>query len=643
MHERPYLLVSCAMSVDGYIDDASPSRLILSSDEDADRVDEVRAGCDAILVGAGTIRRDDPRLVIRSAERRARRVARGVPEDPVKVTITATGDLDPAARFFTTGSAARLVYCARPALETARARLSGVAEVIDAGDSPSPVLILCDLAERGVASVLLEGGGQLAAEFLAADLADELHLVVAPFFVGDPAAPRFAIPGGYPHGPANRMQLTEARQLGDVVLLSYRMGTRQDPRPPAEPPGHPAASEQASHPAASEQARHPAASEQASHPASASEPGGPLVPLVPRPTRSPEPGSPRAEDIFWLRRTIEALSADDHEPPPPPGEYPASDQPYSRSDQHPGQPYSPGEHPEREQSYSQSRSDQHPGQSYSPGEQSRGEQSYSGQPSGGQPRGERPDSGQPYDQSSSWGEQARSGESYSGGEQPERRHSHSRGGQPYSGQPSGGQPRSERPDSGQPSGGQPSGGQPSGEHPYGGRPSSEQRFGGQRSGESARPGPTAVDLYWLRETIELSRRCPPSQTAFSVGAVIVGADGRALATGFSREANPRDHAEEAALAKLRPGDPRLTGATLYSSLEPCGVRASRPRPCAELIIAAGLRRVVYAWREPPLLATGGGDRTLRAAGVSVTEVAELAAEARQVNAHLTSPTRPSSL
>jgi diaminohydroxyphosphoribosylaminopyrimidine deaminase/5-amino-6-(5-phosphoribosylamino)uracil reductase len=119
--------------------------------------------------------------------------------------------------------------------------------------------------------------------------------------------------------------------------------------------------------------------------------------------------------------------------------------------------------------------------------------------------------------------------------------------------------------------------------------------------------------------------------------VIVAADGRPLATGFSREADPRDHAEEAALAKLARGDPRLAGATLYSSLEPCGVRASRPRPCAELIIAAGIPRVVYAWREPPLLATGGGERQLRAAGVSVTEVPGLAAEARQVNAHLTGP------
>ncbi|MEU9845655.1 dihydrofolate reductase family protein, partial [Actinomadura sp. NPDC048032] len=56
MSERPYVLLSCAMSADGYIDDATPERLRLSSTADWDRVDAVRAGCDAILVGAGTVR-----------------------------------------------------------------------------------------------------------------------------------------------------------------------------------------------------------------------------------------------------------------------------------------------------------------------------------------------------------------------------------------------------------------------------------------------------------------------------------------------------------------------------------------------------------------------------------------------------------
>ena len=147
---------------------------------------------------------------------------------------------------------------------------------------------------------------------------------------------------------------------------------------------------------------------------------------------------------------------------------------------------------------------------------------------------------------------------------------------------------------------------------------------------------TAADRQWLRQAIELSRCCPPSRSAFSVGAVIVAADGTTMAAGFSRQRDPHDHAEEGALATLAPGDPRLAGATLYSSLEPCRFRASRPRPCAELIIAAGLRRVVIAWLEPPVFARGGGAKLLCSSGVTVVEVPELAAEARAINAALLS-------
>ena len=82
MTERPYTVLSCAISLDGCLDSAGPSRLVLSGEADLDRVDAERAAADAILVGAGTIRRDDPRLLIRSAQRRAERLARGLPEHP---------------------------------------------------------------------------------------------------------------------------------------------------------------------------------------------------------------------------------------------------------------------------------------------------------------------------------------------------------------------------------------------------------------------------------------------------------------------------------------------------------------------------------------------------------------------------------
>ena len=147
---------------------------------------------------------------------------------------------------------------------------------------------------------------------------------------------------------------------------------------------------------------------------------------------------------------------------------------------------------------------------------------------------------------------------------------------------------------------------------------------------------TDADLRWLREAVELSRRCPPSDSAFSVGAVLVSGAGQAIATGFSRERDPHDHAEEVALAKAAesPGGADLAGATMYSSLEPCRRRLSRPRSCSELIVAAGIRRVVLAWLEPPVFVPGGGARWLREQGVTVLEVPELAQAARAVNAHL---------
>jgi 5-amino-6-(5-phosphoribosylamino)uracil reductase len=243
--ERPYVLLSVAMSVDGCIDDATGTRLILSNDADLDRVDEVRAGSDAILVGAGTIRRDNPALLVRSQARRRRRAARGLPESPVRVTLTGRGNLDPSARFFTAGEGARLIYGpAGPAGLAIRARLDGLpgVEVIEAGDPLSLDAVLADLVSRGVRRLMVEGGGSVLAQFLAQGLTDELDLVIAPVFVGDPAAPRIvgssgsgsesgpgfgsgSGPGlGSGSGPGHRMHLAETRLIGDVVLMRYLPG-----------------------------------------------------------------------------------------------------------------------------------------------------------------------------------------------------------------------------------------------------------------------------------------------------------------------------------------------------------------------------------------------------------------------------------
>ncbi|MFF7752394.1 dihydrofolate reductase family protein [Streptomyces sp. NPDC007971] len=374
----PYVLLSAAVSLDGYLDDTGPERLLLSSPADFDRVDEVRASVDAILIGAGTIRADNPRLLVNSPERRAARTAEGRPAYPLKVTVTATGDLDPAANFWHTGGE-KLVYTTDKGAERATRALGRSADVVPLGPGLDWRALLEHLHDvRGVRRLMVEGGGTVHTQLLQQGLADELQLVLAPLFVGDPAAPRLFGPGDYQGG---RLRLTETRRIEDVVLMRY-------------------------------------------------------------------------------------------------------------------EPTAPG----------------------------------------------------------------------------------------------------------------------------------------------TGPVATAADHHWLRTACDLAALCPPSGTAFSVGAVVVAADGTELARGHSREAgDPVAHAEEAALAKLGPADPRLAGATVYSSLEPCSRRASRPAPCAELILRAGVRRVVTAWREPDTFVTAAdGSGVLRGAGVDVVLLPEHEARAKAPNAHLLS-------
>ena len=229
MAERPYTVLSCGISLDGYLDAATQERLVLSNSADLERVDRVRAQSDAILVGAATVRNDNPRLVVRSAELRERRRAAGLPETPMKVTLTKEGCLEPDSNFFVLGECEKLVYCASRTVQDVRCRLDGVATVVDGGQPVDLCGLLADLHDRGVHRLMVEGGGQVHTQFLTADLADELHLVVAPFFVGNSQAHRFVGDGAFPWNPQRRAQLVETRQIDDVVLLRYALSARFSP------------------------------------------------------------------------------------------------------------------------------------------------------------------------------------------------------------------------------------------------------------------------------------------------------------------------------------------------------------------------------------------------------------------------------
>jgi 5-amino-6-(5-phosphoribosylamino)uracil reductase len=208
------------MSVDGYLDDTSPERLLLSNAPDFDRVDQVRAESDAILIGATTLRRDNPRLLVNSSERRAKRVADGKPEYPLKVTVTKSGDLSADLKFWHHG-ADKLVVTVDDAVEKVRATLGGLADVVSVGAELDWGLVLDELGRRGIKQLMVEGGGTIHTQLMAADLADEVHLAIAPLLVGQPDAARFLSAADYPGGSTARMKVLEVRAIEDIVLVRY--------------------------------------------------------------------------------------------------------------------------------------------------------------------------------------------------------------------------------------------------------------------------------------------------------------------------------------------------------------------------------------------------------------------------------------
>ena len=189
----------------------------------------LRATSDAIMVGAQTIRADNPRLLVKSAARRQRRVAAGLPASPRRVTISGTGDLDPRSRFFAAESGPSLVYVPAVTAAAVARRLSEVAVVVTApagADEKRLDLrwLLADLAERGIGRLMVEGGATVLAGLLAAGLADEFQLAVAPLFVADPRAPRL-LEGIQPGVISGRLRLAAVSQAGDMAVLRYRPGS----------------------------------------------------------------------------------------------------------------------------------------------------------------------------------------------------------------------------------------------------------------------------------------------------------------------------------------------------------------------------------------------------------------------------------
>jgi 2,5-diamino-6-(ribosylamino)-4(3H)-pyrimidinone 5'-phosphate reductase len=221
---RPHVVINVAATLDGKIDTFERRGAAISSEGDRARVDELRASVDAIMVGSRTLLGEDPRLVVRSAELRAQRVARGWPENPAKIgVISRLSELKPDARFLTTGPARIIIFTAQ---RDAGDVIAGhEVEVFECGTPRVDLAAaMAKLLELGLRSVLVEGGGSLNFDLLRAGLVDEVQVYLAPLIFGGASAPTLADGDGLPRAQA--LQLVRTAFEPDAyggVLLRYKV------------------------------------------------------------------------------------------------------------------------------------------------------------------------------------------------------------------------------------------------------------------------------------------------------------------------------------------------------------------------------------------------------------------------------------
>jgi riboflavin-specific deaminase-like protein len=171
--ERPFTIAHLGQSLDGHIATATGDSYYVTGPANVEHLHRLRALCAAVVVGAGTVARDDPRLTVRHVEG----------AHPVRVVLDPAAKLPAERRVFTDRAAPTLVVHA----DGVRAARPGCAEILSVpceGGRLELTALLERLHERGLKSVLVEGGGATVSHFLAAGLLDRLHIAIAPLLTG---------------------------------------------------------------------------------------------------------------------------------------------------------------------------------------------------------------------------------------------------------------------------------------------------------------------------------------------------------------------------------------------------------------------------------------------------------------------------
>ena len=223
---RPFVFINVAMTADGKIDTFTRKGSAISSQRDKQRVDQLRAEADAVMVGGRTLLDEDPKLTVKSESLRAERVARGLLPNPVKVGIVTKADLGTHSKFLYEGNAKVVIFTTHQTSKEQLAFLRSQGADVYIHDQERVDLpdALAKLKELGIHRLMVEGGATLNFELLRLGLVDEVSAYVAPMIFGGASAPTMVAGSGVERSAAIPLELIHIEKWEDGgVILQYKV------------------------------------------------------------------------------------------------------------------------------------------------------------------------------------------------------------------------------------------------------------------------------------------------------------------------------------------------------------------------------------------------------------------------------------
>jgi 2,5-diamino-6-(ribosylamino)-4(3H)-pyrimidinone 5'-phosphate reductase len=233
---RPYTFINVAMTADGKIDTFERKGAAISSQKDKQRVDELRAAADAVLVGGRTLLEEQPKLTVKSEALREGRIRLGRSPNPIKVGVAssvANADIQKDSDFIKAGDSRKVIFTTSQTSNSQLEQLRTLGVDVFVDDAPRVDLhkMMLTLKKIGVNHLMVEGGGTINFELMRLGLVDELMIYIAPMIFGGANAPTLADGFGVPRDHALEMNLTGIEQWDDGgVLLKYKFQKGQSSR-----------------------------------------------------------------------------------------------------------------------------------------------------------------------------------------------------------------------------------------------------------------------------------------------------------------------------------------------------------------------------------------------------------------------------